>query len=197
MNDQPDLGALIVSRICHDLISPLSAIGNGVELLEMTTPPGPELSLISESVENAVARIRFFRFAFGAASADQLVGRSEIVSMLDALSRSGRLRYDWEVAEDVPRDRLKLAMLLAACTEQALPQGGRIVFAGQADALRLSAHGPKVRPDPDAWERLRHGTVSPQAKAGEAQFAIAAAMLRLSARPLWIETGEHGVEIGF
>ncbi|MGR3463931.1 histidine phosphotransferase family protein [Limimaricola sp.] len=197
MSDHQDLGALIVSRICHDLISPLSAIGNGVELLEMTTPPRPELALISESVENAIAKIRFFRFAFGAASKDQPVGRPEIVSMLDALSRSGRLRYGWEVAQDMPRDRLKLAMLLAACTEQALPQGGRIVFAGQPDALRLSAHGPKVRPKPEAWEHLRRGTVPPEPRAGEAQFAIAAAMLRLSARPLWIETGEHGIEIGF
>jgi histidine phosphotransferase ChpT len=68
MSDQPDLAALIGSRICHDLISPIGAIGNGVELLLMeASGKGPELSLISESVAAANARIRFFRVAFGAA----------------------------------------------------------------------------------------------------------------------------------
>jgi histidine phosphotransferase ChpT len=67
-----DLTSLIGSRICHDLISPLGAIGNGVELLAMSgTAPGPEMDLISQSVENANARIRFFRVAFGAARGGQ------------------------------------------------------------------------------------------------------------------------------
>ena len=74
MQDKPDLAALIASRICHDLISPLGAIGNGVELLAME-PGGtrPEMALISESVANANARIRFFRICFGQASSDQRI----------------------------------------------------------------------------------------------------------------------------
>ena len=64
-----NIAALIGSRICHDLISPIGAINNGLELLEMTgTSSGPEMELISESVGNASARIRFFRIAYGAAS---------------------------------------------------------------------------------------------------------------------------------
>ena len=63
-----DLTALVGSRICHDLISPLGAIGNGLELLQLSgLPQGPEWALIAESVENASARIRFFRIAYGAA----------------------------------------------------------------------------------------------------------------------------------
>ena len=74
MQDKPDLAALIASRICHDLISPIGAIGNGVELLAMEPGgPRPEMALISESVANANARIRFFRICFGQASSDQLV----------------------------------------------------------------------------------------------------------------------------
>ena len=64
--DAIELNDLIGSRICHDLISPLGAIGNGVELLTMSgMTEVPEMTLISESVENANARIRFFRIAFG------------------------------------------------------------------------------------------------------------------------------------
>ena len=101
MLDKPDLAALIASRICHDLISPIGAIGNGVELLAME--PGavrPEMALISESVANANARIRFFRISFGAASGDQRIARSEVMSVLTDLTRGGRVSYAWtSVAE--------------------------------------------------------------------------------------------------
>ena len=81
MRTRADISALVSSRICHDLVSPLGAIGNGVELLGMSgAPEGPELQLINESVENANARLRFFRIAFGAASADQVISRSEILA---------------------------------------------------------------------------------------------------------------------
>ncbi len=66
-----DLVALIGSRICHDLISPIGAIGNGIELIGLSgAGAGPEMALISESVTNAQARIRFYyRVAFGAGKA--------------------------------------------------------------------------------------------------------------------------------
>ncbi|MCP1169399.1 histidine phosphotransferase family protein [Limimaricola litoreus] len=194
MTDDPDFGALIASRICHDLISPLSAIGNGVELLAMSTPPGPELSLISESVESALARIRFFRLAFGAASSNHPVGRGEIVSLLDALSRGGRLRFDWEVTEELTRDRVKLLLLLASCLEAALPYGGRIVIDAASGGLQLRGHGPRLRIEQEAWDRLR-GTAGPALMPAAAQFVVAAEMLRASARPVSIEMGEHEIAI--
>ena len=83
MPDTPDLAALLGSRICHDLISPIGAIGNGVELLMMAgAEHGPEIALIAESVGYANARIRFFRVAFGTATADQRMARAEIASIL-------------------------------------------------------------------------------------------------------------------
>ena len=62
-HDPTELAALIGSRICHDLVSPIGAIGNGVELLAMAGAAGPEVRLIAESVAAANARIRFFRIA--------------------------------------------------------------------------------------------------------------------------------------
>jgi histidine phosphotransferase ChpT len=62
-----EIAALIASRICHDLISPIGAIGNGMELMALSSgqeQSSPELDLISQSVENANARIRFFRIGF-------------------------------------------------------------------------------------------------------------------------------------
>ena len=108
-----DLMSLLGSRICHDLISPLGAIGNGVELLAMSgTAAGPEMALISESVENANARIRFFRVAYGAAAEGQSLSRGEIVEILAGLGRSGRTTIQWQVEGPVPRRAAKLAFLL-------------------------------------------------------------------------------------
>ena len=81
-----NIAALIGSRICHDLISPIGAIGNGVEILTMSASVGssPELGLIADSVHHTNARIRFFRIAYGAASMDNVIGRQEVISVLTA-----------------------------------------------------------------------------------------------------------------
>ena len=113
MPDKPDLVALLGSRICHDLISPIGAISNGVELLMMDgSTMGPEIALISESVANANARIRFFRVAYGISGADQRIGKAEVVSILSDLTRGGRLTIDWRGPADLPRREVKLAFLL-------------------------------------------------------------------------------------
>ena len=126
MPDRPDLTALIGSRICHDLISPIGAIGNGVELLMMDgVTKGPEIALIAESVANANARIRFFRVAFGASSTDQRIGRPEVLAILSDLTRGGRLSIDWRGPADLPRREVKLAFLLIQCLESAMAFGGK------------------------------------------------------------------------
>ena len=120
-----NLSALIGSRICHDLISPIGAINNGLELLGMTTrQTGPEMALISESVENAAARIRYFRIAYGAADG-QMMGRSEVTSILTDLAKGGRMDYDWEPQDPLPRAQVRLAFLGLQCMETAMPSGGR------------------------------------------------------------------------
>ncbi|MDA7963173.1 MAG: histidine phosphotransferase, partial [Ruegeria sp.] len=92
-----NLAELIGSRICHDLISPIGAITNGLELLEMVGgSQGPEMELISGSVGSAGAKIRFFRVAFGAAS-DQPLGRAEVTSLLQDIEQASRVRVRWHV----------------------------------------------------------------------------------------------------
>ena len=127
MPEKPDLTALLGSRICHDLISPIGAISNGVELLMMEgNARGPEIALISESVSNASARIRFFRVAFGASGGEHRVGRSEILAIVEDITRGGRLTIDWSSPTELPRRDVKLAFLLILCLETALAYGGKI-----------------------------------------------------------------------
>jgi histidine phosphotransferase ChpT len=107
-----DLAALVSNRICHDLISPIGAINNGLELLGMSGQAldGPEMSLIGESVMNASARIRFFRIAYGATSEHE-IGRAEVVTVLNDLMGSGRLSVEWGPLEAQPRNAVRLAFL--------------------------------------------------------------------------------------
>lgn len=120
-----DLNALISSRICHDLISPLGAIGNGVELLTMSGQGNcPEIALIAESVENANARIRFFRVAFGSAPTNVEFSQNEVQSILRDSFRGNRTIVSWEVEGTIMRAEIKLAFLALQCLENALPWGG-------------------------------------------------------------------------
>ena len=124
--DSAKLAALVGSRICHDLISPVGAINNGLELLGMSgAVEGPELELISDSVLHANARIRFFRVAFGAAG-DQQMGRAEILSILEDVSKAGRMSYSWAPLEGSSRSDVRMVFLALLCLETALPYGARL-----------------------------------------------------------------------
>jgi histidine phosphotransferase ChpT len=191
-----DLVALVGSRLCHDLISPLGAIGNGVELLMLSDlSVSPELQLVAESVGNATARLKFFRLAFGQAGAEQRMGRTEIVALLADLARGNRLRFDWQVEGDQPRQEVKLAFLALLCLEAALPWGGVIAVGKSGEAWNLSASAGRVKPDPALWAQLDgiDGSVTP----AQVQFALLPLeAARQDRRPGWEITGT-GVRLTF
>ncbi|SDJ74492.1 histidine phosphotransferase family protein [Aliiruegeria lutimaris] len=147
----PDLTSLIGSRICHDLISPVGAIGNGLELLSMAGSGGPEVALISDSVSNANARIRFFRIAFGMASSEQGTPRSEILSILRDIYGETRIKLDWAVNVDCRRAEAKAAFLTLLCLENALPYGGEIVVTRSDGRWQFTAISPKLKYDEALW----------------------------------------------
>lgn len=178
MTDKPDLAALLGSRICHDLISPIGAISNGLELLMMDgSQGGPEMVLISESVANANARIRFFRVAYGLASADQRIGRSEVQSIMGDLTRGGRLQIDWQSEADLMRHEVKIAFLLIQCLESAMAYGGKVLVTMQDDRWTISGSANKLRIEPDLWailvDQASAGAVIPS----QVQFPLVAGEL--------------------
>jgi histidine phosphotransferase ChpT len=174
MNDT-HLNDLIGSRICHDLISPLGAISNGMELLSMSGAGGsPELTLISESIENANARIRFFRVAFGAAAPGSLIGNSEIRSIMADMYRGSRTSVDWRLENDPSRFEAKLALLLLLCLESALPWGGRLTVSQSGSGRwTLLATGERQKIDENLWDLLANPLSETQVTASEVHFALA------------------------
>ncbi|MCE5972469.1 histidine phosphotransferase family protein [Sinirhodobacter sp. WL0062] len=193
---QTDLVALVGSRLCHDLISPLGAIGNGVELLAMSgVPASPEMELIAESVRAANTRIRFFRIAFGQAVPEQRVSQREIRAILDDMARTGRTRIRWEVEGDLSRQEVKLTFLAILCLESALPRGGDIIVSQTADGWRIDAQGAQIRTEPDFWAQLSAdtGTLPP----AQVQFALLPREARLAGRNLLHEVTDNRVVLGF
>lgn len=194
---QLNLAALIGSRICHDLISPIGAINNGLELLTMSgAQDGPEMDLIGESVGNASARIRFFRIAFGAAG-DQMVGRPEIVSILRDLYENSRLSVDWSPDAPQPRAAVRLAFLAILCIETALPYGGRVSITEDGGDWTLKGSADKLNINPDLWSSLRAAAPAQNLQPAQVQFALLPLVAADTARHIRVSSSDTEIAIGF
>lgn len=193
-----DLTALVGSRICHDLISPLGAIANGVELLTLTggRSGGAEMALISQSVASANARIRFFRIAFGAAEAGQSISRGEITSVLDDTGRTGKVKVSWRAPGDVPRQEAKLAFLLLQCFETAMPFGGGVEVRPERGRWRLVGVADKLRADPVLWGGLAQPGAVPVSPS-QVHFALAPDLARRMGRRLLTDIADSRIEVTF
>ena len=188
---QAELAALVGSRICHDLISPIGAINNGVELMALTGgTAGEEMALIKESVETASARIKFFRIAYGSAEEEQLVSTKEVVGILAPLSGSGRVNHIWELQGEQPRPLVRCLFLLIQALETALPLGGTITVAPCHQRILLTAAGNRINYDGCLWDILNTGCTSPEKAAANVQFALLPDALDAAARKLEVEVSE-------
>lgn len=158
-----ELSALIASRICHDLIGPIGAIVNGLELLEMAGgSSGPELQLISDSAYSASARLRFFRVAFGAPG-DQMMARADTVTMLEQIGQDSRMKVNWLPEGAQKRSDVKLAFLALQCCEAAMPRGGEVHVMESDGSWELIARADRVAVDPALWAFLEGGAAAEEA----------------------------------
>ena len=169
----PSLAALIGSRICHDLVSPIGAISNGLELLSLANngTTTPELELVRESCDHANARLKYFRIAFGLAQPGQEMPARELAEILADLSTGSRVTVEWSGPEVVSRGEAQMAFLAAMCLESAMPRGGKTTITVSGDALTVSCAGPALRTRAGFWSALTddsEGELSP----AEVQFAL-------------------------
>lgn len=193
-----ELNALIGSRICHDLISPLGAIGNGVELLSMSgVTAAPEITLIAESVENANARIRFFRIAFGAANRDATLGASEVVKVLNDMYRGNRIRVDWRITEDTKRIEAKLAFLILQCFETALPWGGKVAVTRNGETWSIFGTGDRIKIDNDLWTLFNKPSAHAEISASNVHFALVAPTATTAGRTVRTSVNGNTISVNF
>jgi histidine phosphotransferase ChpT len=193
-----DLAALISSRICHDLISPIGAINNGLELLGMSgqSLDTPEMSLINESVQNASARIRFFRIAYGAAS-EQEIGRAEVISILNDMMGGGRLSVEWGPLEGQPRDVVRLALLAIQCLETAMPYGGRIEVSSSRKQWKIHGKSEKFIQIDNLWSAVSSVETASDIAPAHVQFALLPAAAKEQNRDVRVTRTATDITIQF
>ena len=193
-----DLTALIGSRICHDLISPLGAIGNGVELLQLSgMGDSPEMALIAESVTNANLRIRFFRVAFGAAADGQLLSEKEIRAVLAPGVDGRRIKIDWLPAGDLPRSEVKLVFLALQCFESSMPWGGQLTVSRTDGQWTLSALGERLNADPDLWTLLSTANPDLEVPPAQVHFALIGPELQRQDRLATVQITDQTIGLTF
>lgn len=193
-----ELNALIGSRICHDLISPLGAIGNGIELLSMSgASAAPEITLIAESVENANARIRFFRVAFGAADAESMIANSEVRRVLADLYRGNRMKVDWRIAEDTLRIEAKLAFLILQCFESALPWGGKVAVTRSGNTWSIFGTGDRLKREEELWSLFASPSSTAPVSASNVHFALVAPTASATGRSVKSTFNGNSISVSF
>ncbi len=154
-----DLAALLCSRVCHDIISPVGAINNGLELLDEGGADEDAMDLIRSSALNASVRLKFARLAFGAsgsigASID--TGEAE-QAIKDFVQTDGKTVINWHGARAiVPKNKVKLLMNLFLIAFSAIPRGGEIdIFLEDLETaphFRLVSRGKMIRVPPKFLE---------------------------------------------
>ncbi len=148
LDKKSDITAEIGSRICHDLISPIGAINNGLELLELSgAVQSPEMMLIADSVRAANGKVRFLRVAFGDALGDNAIGTSEITDILSHNFMDNRLTVNWRVLNALSRQDLKVCFLTLMCLENTLPYGGVITVSDNDQGWTFDVTGRDVKID--------------------------------------------------
>lgn len=189
MSDAPDLSALVSARLCHDLISPMGAIGNGLELLHLSAgPAAAELALVNESLATALAKLRFYRIAFGPADVQARQSFDEATQISDAMFH-GRFTVSWpERGGDLPRTLTRVVYLAILCLEKSLPMGGHVRIELAGEAITLAVDGRRTAPPAVLWAHVTDGTPVPDLKPDGVQFAL----LRQALAGIG-----HGVEASF
>ena len=157
--DAVEFGSLLCSRLCHDLLSPIGALNNGIELLTDEHDPAMRaqcLELLADSARASANKLKFFRLAFGAAGGfgDQ-IATSEAKAAIEGIFVSGgRVELGWLVeAETLPKGAIKLLLNLALIAGDALVRGGRLdVGAEKRDGtieIVIKGQGERILLDPE------------------------------------------------
>jgi histidine phosphotransferase ChpT len=185
-----DFASLLCSRLCHDLLSPVGALNNGLELLADETDPAMRqrcLDLMADSARTSANKLKFFRLAFGgAAGFGDTIDSREAKNAIEGLFSGGRkIELSWMVeAEVLPKAAAKVLLNLAMIAGDALVRGGALAIGGEEHGgqveIVIRAEGPRVILDPDIRATLTDGEgsegVTPRVSAAYLVHTLAGAV---------------------
>ncbi|MCL2716947.1 MAG: histidine phosphotransferase family protein [Alphaproteobacteria bacterium] len=171
--DMLELAALLCSRVCHDLISPVGAIVNGLEMLDDNLKPEDRefaFDLIRKSARTASARLQFCRLAFGAAgSSGAQIDLGEAGVMARGHIEDGKCAIVWNLPRLLmPKNRVKLLLNMLIVAQHSIPRGGTLTVdplgEGETMSFCVTASGVNVRL-PQTVADLLSGARSPASDA--------------------------------
>lgn len=150
-----DLAALLCSRVCHDVISPVGAIANGLELYddpEMDdATKNTALDMVRSSAKTAAAKLKFCRIAFGAAgSAGSSIDMGEAGETAIAFVGDEKVKLDWKAPrENRPKQQVKLVLNMLLIAMASIPRGGTVTITVDGDTFCARAEGDRAKvPEP-------------------------------------------------
>lgn len=155
-----DLAALLASRICHDLISPVGAINNAMELYDEGGAEEDALQLIRMSAANASARLQFARLAFGASgSAGSEIDTGDAEAAAQAFMKNEKATLTWQGPRLLlPKNQVKLMLNLLLIANSSIPRGGEIRFELNPDGNGFSLYvSGKMLRVPPKFAELQKG----------------------------------------
>lgn len=163
--DPLELASLLCSRLCHDMLSPVGALSNGLELLAEERDPQMRqrcFELLEQSARTSADKLKFFRLAFGAAGGfGEMVPLAESRAVIDALvSHNGRVQVNWALAGDVlPKPAVKVLLNLSLIGIEALVRGGTLDIGAElrdgTSEIVVRAAGPKIAFDQTVGRALQ------------------------------------------
>jgi histidine phosphotransferase ChpT len=201
--DALDLAALLCSRVCHDVISPVGAIVNGLEVLEDEkdeTMKKHAIDLIRKSAAQASARLQFSRLAFGAAgSAGAQLDLGDAENVSRALLQDERLSLVWNLPRALLiKNRVKLLLNLLLIAVAAIPRGGKLtvdpVGEGENMGFRLTAAGTNAKVQP-AVEAALSGAAAERIDAHAIQPHYTALLARVTGLKLSLSSAPDGITL--
>lgn len=197
-----EFSALLVSRVCHDLVGPLGAVVNGLEVLEDERDAAMRddaIRLVATSANQALARIQFMRIAFGAAgSAGAELDLGEVGRLVQGLLDGGKVKLEWKVPQAYwAKDWAKLLMNASLLGADCLPRGGVVRVEAEAGAprFRIHASGTVARMAEDVQRTLKGEESAAPLDARGIQPYLAHCLARAVHGTLTVTTGEAFVEI--
>ncbi|HYM31062.1 MAG TPA: histidine phosphotransferase family protein [Candidatus Cybelea sp.] len=196
------LTALLCSRLCHDLIGPIGALSNGVEILmdeDEAAMREQATQLLGESAEEAARRLRFYRLAFGAAgSMGQTIPLSEARAAALGIYEKGRISLDWPLSEGeggIDKSTIKLLLNVVLVAAASLPRGGTLAVrpgAGRS-AFAVAATGAGARIDPETRTALSGSIDEALIDTHNVVACHVAALAEQQGVKLMVETPSEGV----
>lgn len=150
MTNAVDFASLLCSRLCHDLLSPVGALNNGIELLADEHDPEMRarcLELLAESARASANKLKFFRLAFGAAGGfgDAVDSREARAAIEGLIGPEGKTALGWMVSEpSLSKTAIKILLNLALIATDALVRGGRIDIGAEGGEIVVRAEGPRL-----------------------------------------------------